>query len=170
MSDIILGMRLQRAYFHPQGVLYLGERARILQIRIEKFLESVGSGVVIYFTREIHQANDTFFRGVRSHSTVGSPDIEIMESLKRFPKLIINTNRHNAFYRTPLDSELSKMHTKKVTIVGVETHTSVLFTAEEFRNRDYDVVVPEPLVMSHDDYLHSAAINIMSQSLSVDVQ
>jgi len=170
MSDLIIGMGLQRVYFHPQGVLYLGEKARILQVRIEKYLESAGNHAIIYFTREIHQVNDTFFQTIKSHSTVGSPDVEIMETLKRFPKLIINTNRHSAFYKTPLDSELSKIHTKKVTIVGVETHTLVLFTAEEFRNRDYEVVVPEPLVMAHDDYLHSAAINIMSQSLSVNVE
>lgn len=168
--NILIAMGLQRAYFHPQGTRYLGERSDILKIRLDEYLKKVPHDTVIYFTREIHQTNDVFFRNSRSYALVGTPDIEILEPFKQYPKFIVNTTRYSAFYMTPLESELKKIGAKMVTIVGVETHTNVLFTAEELRNRDYEVIVPEALVISEDDYMHAAGINLLSNVLSVNVE
>jgi nicotinamidase-related amidase len=169
MDSIVLALSLQRSYFNPDGTRYLGERADILKIRLLDFFNSLPSDKVVYFTREIHQTNDSFYQSIKSHALVGSPDVEIVEAFKRFPKFMVNTTRYSAFYMTPLDSELRKYAPKTVILVGVETHTNILFTAEELRNRGYEVIVPEALVAAEDDYMHAAGINIMSNALSVQV-
>jgi len=169
-NNVVLACGLQRAYFNSEGTKYLGERAEILKVRMVEFLKSVSKDTVIYYIREVHQTNDTFFLNCKSYALVGTPDIEIPEVFKTYPKFIVNTTRYNALYRTPLESELKKLSPKIITVVGVETHTTILYTAEELRNIGYEVVVPEPLTCSEDDYLHTAGINFLSNTLSVRVE
>jgi len=169
MDSIILALSLQRSYFSSDGTRYLGERANILKIRLLDFFNSLPNDALVYFSREVHQTNDSFYQSIKSHAIVGSPDVEIVEAFKRYPKFMINTTRYNAFYMTPLDSELRKHTPKTVILVGVETHTNILFTAEELRNRGYEVIVHEALVTAEDDYMHATGVTIMSNALSVHV-
>ena len=170
MKNVIIGCCLQRAYFNKNGMHYLGENAEILKVRLQDYFRKVKDGNhIIFFLRELHRANDTFFRTTRSGALVGTPDIEIIEAFKPYPKFIINISTYSGFYMTALESELHKIKPQKIFMVGVETHTSVLFTAEELRNRSYDVVVEEALVASGDGYMHAAGINLLCNSLSVDV-
>lgn len=170
MPDVVLGMSLQRSYFHSTGSVYLGEKADVLRVRIESYFKSTSRENVIFFTREIHQSNDTFFKKRRTHSVVGSDDIDFMECFKVFPKFVVNVNRYNAFYGTPLEAELSKIRPRRVYLVGVETPTNILYTAGALRERGYEVTIYEPLVTAEDDYMHTAAINMLSSMLSVDVE
>ena len=125
---------------------------------------------VVYLIREVHEPNDTFFLNKKSGSLVGSDDIEIPEFYRAYSKLVFNITRYNAFYQTPLDSEVYKLKPSKVTIIGLETHTTVLFTAEEFRNRGYKVTVIEPLVTASDDYLHNIGITLLHNFLTANIQ
>jgi nicotinamidase-related amidase len=170
MTEVIIGIGLQRSYFHTEGNRYLGDKADILKIRLEDFFRRVPSTTTIYYAREIHHSNDSFYRSMRSYALVGTPDIEIVEALKTYPKFIVNMSRHSAFYMTPLEAELRKIGAKTITVVGVETHAGVLFTVEELRNRDYEVIVPEALVAAEDDYMHAVGINIMCNALSAHVE
>jgi nicotinamidase-related amidase len=170
MSDVVIGIGLQRAYFHPDGSRYLKDRADVLKVRLEDYFRKVPSSTIIYFAREIHQSNDSFYRNSKSYALVGTPDIEIVETFKTYPKFIINVTRHSAFFMTPLESELRKLGAKTVTVVGVETHAGVLFTVEELRNRDYEVIVPEALITAEDDYMHAVGINIMCNALAAHVE
>ena len=170
MNNVVLAAGLQRAYFHSEGVRYLGERAEVLKIRLIEYFKTISKNNTIFFIREIHQTNDTFYLNSKSYALVGTPDIEIMEIFKPYPKFIINTTRYNAFYKTPLESELKKINPKTVTLVGVETHTNILFTAEELRNMNYEVAVPEALVAAEDEYSHTMGINLLSNALSVRVE
>lgn len=168
--DVVIGMSLQKSYFNKTGAQYIGEDAENLKIRLKEYFNLIDNKYIVFFTREIHQTNDSFYRGIRSHSVVGSQDIEILENLKPFPKFMFNTSRFNSFFMTPLESELKKTGAKRVYLVGVETHTNILFTAEELRNRGYEVTVYEPLVAAQDSYMHAAGINLLSNVLSVDVE
>lgn len=170
MSNVVIALGMQKAYFNPKGNRYLGERAETLKVRLEEYLRKLGKQDIIFYTREIHQPNDTFYRGVRSYGMVGSEDVEIPEAFKPYVKFVVNTSRHSAFYMTALESELHKIKPEKVFLVGVETHTSVLFTAEELRNRGYNVTVYESLVGAEDDYLHTLGINLLSNALSVTIE
>lgn len=168
--DVVIGMSLQKSYLNKDGAQYIGESAEDLKIRLKEYFSLIDNKYTVFFTREIHQTSDSFYRGTRSHAIVGSSDVEILESFKPYPKFMINTSRYSSFYMTPLESELRKTEAKRVYLVGVETHTNILFTAEELRNRGYEVTVYEPLVTSHDSYMHAAGINLLSNVLSVDVE
>lgn len=169
MDNVLIGLSLQRAYFHPDGSYYMGEKAEVLKPRILEYLKEKKSSCDIIFTREVHSPSDKFYRNSKSHSLVGSADVEIMEMFKPFPKLMVNVTRADAFFMTPLESELHKRKPRSVTLIGVETHNNVLFTAEHLRNLDYDVTVPEALVNSYHEFIHVAAINILCNGLSVSV-
>lgn len=168
--DVVLGLSLQKAYFNKDGSQYIGDNADTLKIRLKEYFNLIDNKYIVFFTREIHQTSDSFYRSTRSHSVVGSSDVEIVETFKPYPKFMINTSRYNSFFMTPLEAELKKTGAKRIYIVGVETHTNVLFTAEELRNRGYEVTVYEPLVASQDAYMHAAGINILSNVLSVDIE
>jgi len=171
VKNIVLLCCPQKSYFSSEGPMYYGEKSDILKIRIENYLKSLNKNdTIVYAIREIHENNDKFYSSVRTHSVVGSKDIEIPEIFKSYISLIINTNRYNAFYKTPLDSELYKIKPHKIYIIGVETHNYVLFNAEECRNRGYDVTIIEPLVLSSDEYMHLAGISIMKNYLSVNIE
>jgi nicotinamidase-related amidase len=170
MSSVVLALGLQRAYFHAEGVRYLGDRAEVLKVRLLEYFRFLSKDIPIFFTREVHQTNDKFYLNSKSYATVGSPDVEILEIFKPYPRFIVNTTRYSALYKTPLESELRKLSPDKIVVVGVETHTNVLFTAEELRNMEYEVVVPEPLTCSEDDFMHTSGINLLSNTLSVSVE
>lgn len=171
MSEVVLAFCLQRSYFNPEGTCYIGDKAGILKVRLKEYLKSAKQkNSIIYMIREIHASNDKFFKSTRTHSIVGSKDLEIPEVFKPYTKLIINTTTYNAFYKTALDSELNKIKPTKVHLVGLGTHTFIMFTAEELRNRGYQVSIIEPLVMAEDEYLHGLGITILKNFLSVDIE
>jgi len=169
--EVVVACGIQHSYFGKSGTRYMGERADVLKVRLEAFLkEQKERGSVIFAAREVHQPNDQFYRSMKSHAMVGSVDVEIPEVFKPYVKFVVNTTRPSAFYATPLESEIHKLKPDKIHVVGVETHMAVLFTAEEFRNRDYEVVVPEALTASEDDFLHALGINLLANALSAVVQ
>lgn len=168
--NAIIGMGLQHAYLNKNGKFYLGEKGEKLKENLKVFFERNSTNSVVFFTREIHSVDDPFFKSIVTHSIVGTEDINLVESLKCYSKFIINVTRYNAFFRTQLESEIKKYSFEKIILVGVETHTNILFTAEEFRNRDYNnVVIYNDLVTSRDEYMHSVGINLLVNVLSVDL-
>ncbi len=118
--NVILAFKLQKAYFHPEGSAYFGERAENLKVR-----------------------------------------------LLDYP---INVSRFNAFYKTMLEAELVRLNPDKVTLIGVNTNDSILFTAEELRNRGYNTNIIEPLTASEDGYLQSLGVVLLKNLLGVDVE
>jgi nicotinamidase-related amidase len=162
---------LQKAYFSPKGSRYLGEKADILDVRLKSYFKSLNlNEFVVYLIREIRQPDDTFFLNQKTGSLVGSEDIEVPEFYKSYYKFVYNAIRYNAFYKTPLESEVYKLKPEKVYMVGVETQSTILFTAEEFRNRGYQVSVIEPLVTSSDEYLHAIGVTLLRNYLNVTIQ
>ena len=169
MSKIVVVCGLQKTYIDPKGTCYLGDHIKDFEPRWINFLkEARAKKYKIFFTREIHNADGGFYREGKTHSLVGTLDIEIPERYKPYIDYIINVNRYNAFYETALGSEVHKIKPREVFIFGAETQTNVLFTAEEFRNRGYEVTLLEPLTTSSDDYLHAISITLMSNTLSVN--
>jgi len=163
-------MGLQQSYLHNTGGRYLGERGEVLKARLKEWLNNLDkSSNILYFVREIHGQEDAFYRTGITHSLVGSGDIEVMEHFKSHMKLVVNATRYSALHKTMLESELSKIKPPKITLIGVETHTFVMFTAADLRYRGYEVEVIEPLVAAEDDYMHGVGLTVMANTLGVNV-
>ena len=165
--DILLVMNPQNSFLSKEGCVYMGEKAEILKVRLTDYLSQFNKDIV--FFREKHAREDDFFISDKTHSVANTEDFLICKDFKKYGRLVMDKTRYNALYDTALENILLKKRLKHIGIVGVETHTSVLFTAEELRNRGYDVTVVEPCVMSRDDYLHGFAITLMRHSLGVRV-
>jgi nicotinamidase-related amidase len=151
----------------------MGDKAEILRIRLEDYLSGF-NGLKVFF-REKHAVEDDFFINDKTHSIVNTEDFHIIESLRKYSSwplptsIIFDKTRYSAFYNTGLDVFLKKEHVGKVIMAGIETHTSILFTAEELRNRGYEVTVIEPCTMSRDNFLADYAISLMKNCLSVGI-
>jgi nicotinamidase-related amidase len=165
--DVLLVMNPQNSFFDPKGSVYMGEKAETLKVRLADYLKGFTKPKI--FFREKHALEDTFFTTDKTHSIATTSDSEAHESLRKLATIFYDKTRYNALYETKLESYLKQNNFKNIGIVGVETHTSVLFTAEELRNRGYEVNVVEPCVMSRDDYLHGYAISVMKHYLGVGI-
>lgn len=165
--DVLLVMNPQNSFLSETGHVYMGERAEILKIRLIDYFSR--STKKIIFFREKHALEDEFFISDKTHSITNTNDFLICDSLKKYASDIMDKTRYNAFYETSLERTLLQLRAKHVGIVGVETHSSVLFTAEELRNRLYEVTVVEPCVMSRDSYLHGYSITLMCNLLGVRI-
>jgi len=163
--EALLVMCPQNSFFNPKGAVYMGEKADTLRIRLEDYVPKF-NGMKIFF-REKHAESDEFFVNDKTHSIVNTFDFFIIDSLKKYANVFIDKTRYSAFFNTEFSVLLKKEKIISTTIVGVETHTSVLFTAEELRNRGISVSVIEPLVTSRNDFLHNTAITLMNNFLGV---
>jgi len=165
--DILLVMNPQNSFFSHKGTVYMGEKAEILKVRLDDFLKSFSKTKI--FLREAHAMEDDFFTADRTHSITNSEDFKIHSVLQKYADITENKTRYSALYETQIMDELVRRRVKHVGLVGVETHTSILFTAEELRNRNYEVSVVEPCTTSRDTYMHSYAITLMRHSLGVRI-
>lgn len=145
----------------------MGEKAEILKVRLADFLSGFDKQKI--FFREKHALDDKFFINDVTHSVTNTSDFAVSDAVKKYANEFWDKTRYSAFYGMDLDGFLIRHRVQNVGIVGIETHTSVLFTAEELRNRGYEVSVVEPCVMSRDDYLHGYAISLMKNFLGVRI-
>lgn len=165
--DLLLVMNPQNSFLSPGGSVYMGERADVLRVRLADYLASFPRTKV--FLREKHSTEDAFFVGDRTHSVATTEDFKVPGELQRFADFSYDKTRHSALYDNQMDGFLRQRGAKSVGLVGVETHTGILFTAEDLRNRGFDVTVVEPLTASRDDSLHGFAITVLRHDLGVRI-
>jgi len=166
--DLLIAMNTQNSFLSPSGTVYIGEKAEILKVRLKDYISSFNGKKL--FCREIHSKEDKLFLGEKTHSIPTTSDVLIIDELKPFINFVVEKYAYNAFHESKLDVNLKREKPSKIFLVGVETHTSILFTAEELRNRGYDVVVVEPCMMSLDDHMHNFAVSLMKNYLGVEVE
>ena len=167
MFDTLFIMGAQNSFLSKRGSAYLGEKSDVLKIRLIDYLSNF-SGKKIFF-REKRAKSDSFFTTNKTHSIVNTYDFPVLSSLKRYADIFYDKGKYSAFFGTGLDIYLERLKTKSIGLIGLETHTSILYTAEELRNRDCDVTVIEPCTASTDDYMHYNAISLMVNSLGVSI-
>ena len=160
-------MNPQNSFLSPQGSVSLKEQGDVLRIRLRDYLSKFPRKKL--FLQEKHAPDDAFFSSDRTHSIATTDDYSVHPDLKKYADFFYDKTRYNAFYESPLEGFLRQQKVKDIGLVGLETHTSILFTAEELRNRGYQVTVVEPLCMSRDESLHGFAITVMCHSLGVRI-
>jgi nicotinamidase/pyrazinamidase len=163
--DILMVMCPQNSFFSPKGSVYMGESADILLVRLVDYLSTFKKSRI--FLKEKHAMEDTFFVADKTHSVATTEDYQVPKALTKFADFSYDKVRYSAFFESQVDIFLRQRNARHVGLVGVETHTSILFTAEELRNRNYEVTVVEPCTMSRDEHMHGFAISLMKHSLGV---
>ena len=89
--------------------------------------------------------------------------VVIQELTPRSDEVSLTKVGPSAFFRTGLDDVLRSHRVQRVTLVGLETHTSVLLTAADALARGYRVVVPDPCVCASDPAAHQAALRMLRE-------
>jgi nicotinamidase-related amidase len=82
----------------------------------------------------------------------------IQELTPRADERIMWKSAPSAFFDTDLGETLQDLKVRRLTLVGVETNTSVLFTAADAVARGFQVVVPDPCVCASTQEDHSFAL------------
>lgn len=165
--NVALVMNPQNAFLSSSGSVYMGENAEILKIRLEDYLRTF-SGKKVFF-REKHAKEDKFFITDKTHSIATTEDFQVPDQIKYCADLFYDKIRYNAFYKTGLEAFLKRVKATSVNIMGLETHTSVLFTAEGLRNIGYEVTLIEPCTMARDMHMHGCAISLMRNYLGIRI-
>lgn len=80
---------------------------------------------------------------------------------------VVHAPPHGSAFMAPVLSELlARERIRRITLVGVETHTAVLLTAADAVARGFAVVVPETCVCAADRRSHDAALHLIRTSWS----
>jgi nicotinamidase-related amidase len=85
----------------------------------------------------------------------------IQELTPRSDERVLRKGAPSAFFRTELEELLARRRVRRLTIVGLETHTAVLLTAADALSRGLEVVVPEPCVAAGDPTSHEGALRLL---------
>jgi nicotinamidase-related amidase len=91
----------------------------------------------------------------------GPQSLIIQELTPRSDEVVFKKSGPSAFFGTSLDTALRSQGVRRVTLVGLETHTAVLLTAADALTRGYEVVVPDPCVCAGDPDAHAAALALL---------
>lgn len=150
------------------GSLGPGESDRallVLDMTIDRFrgAKSIdGAGGIVRFV----QGELRYFRE-RGRVVVFAHDEDagsvIQELTPRSDERVMKKPAPSAFYGTELELLLQKKHIRRLTLVGLETHTAILLSAADALARGYEVVVPDPCVMARDAAAHAAALRLLRE-------
>jgi nicotinamidase-related amidase len=86
-----------------------------------------------------------------------APEI-LPELTPRSDERVLLKTAPSAFFDTDLGDTLHKQRVRRLTLVGLETNTSVLLTAADAVARGFQVVVPDPCVCSKNPDDHRFAL------------
>lgn len=89
---------------------------------------------------------------------LADPPQIIQELTPRADERVMWKSAPSAFFDTDLDATLRDLRVKRLTIVGLETNTSVLLTGADAVARGFQVVVPDPCVCATNPEDHTFAL------------
>lgn len=90
----------------------------------------------------------------------GAPEV-IQELTPRANEIVLVKRAPSAFFGTGLDELLRRAEVRRLTLVGLETATSILLTAADAYARGYEVVVPDPCVSDRNEDDHRFALHLI---------
>ncbi len=135
----------------------------VLDMTIDRFRGdrsiSGADGIVRYVHGELRYFRERGRPVVFANDAVASAVIQ--ELTPRSGEPVFRKTAPSAFFRTDLDLHLARHRVRRVTIVGLETHTGVLLTAADALSRGLEVVVPDPCVLAGDLESHAAALRLL---------
>lgn len=77
--------------------------------------------------------------------------------------------RHSVFYATALDYLLQRLGTKTLILAGQVTEQCILYSALDGYLRHFDVVIPSDAVAHIDEYLGTAALEMMRRNMDARI-
>ncbi len=175
MNDLLMVIDMQNDFVTKGGALYFEMAEFVKPVVLDIVRNRISRNYTIIFTKDWHEVSDPEFKRFRPHCIKNSYGSELFDDLKEAVRdyknsIFILKRRFSAFFGTNLDEILGKLSPSKIEICGVDTNICVMYTVEELKNRDYDVVVYENATASYDEKLHLFAIDQMKNVLGVQLK
>ena len=150
----------------PRGASAESDRALIvLDMTLDRFRGSNAldgaAAIVRYVQGELRYFRERGRMVVFANDEASS--VVIQELTPRSDERVLKKPSPSAFFGTDLDTQLQRGHVRRVTLVGLETHTAVLLTASDALARGYEVVVPDPCVFARDAAAHTASLALLRE-------
>ncbi len=166
---------MQNDFVTKNGSLYFHQAEKVKPIVLDIVKERMKNGYALIFTKDWHDPDDLEFKRFPIHCVEKTHGADLFEELKSIVENYSMVNfilkkRFSAFYGTNLDEILRALRPNNVEVCGVDTNICVMYTVEELKNRDYNVIVYEDGVASYDEKLHEFAISQMRDVLGAEIK
>ena len=120
------------------------------------------------FAADLHDAPLDVKRGGHRIVIEGTDGAKLLSEIEVEPTdFILIKKRYSAFFGTNLDSILDGLACKRIVVAGVNTHACVRATVIDAYQRDYDVLLAQDCIDSHDEQHHSISMRYMDGKLGV---
>ncbi len=173
-DELLIVVDMQNDFVTPGGALYFKSAESVKPVVVDCVRAYVEKEQHVIFTQDWHVQDDVEFKLFPPHCVANTFGAELFEELKKTIEnyeyvSFVHKRKFSAFYGTNLDILLKQLNPTKIGICGVATNICVMYTAEELRNREYNVVLYENGVASYDEALHEFAISQMKDVLGVEI-
>jgi nicotinamidase-related amidase len=158
-KTLLLVIDMENENCHPHGALYIGEPVKKIIPNIRGLLETMRrAGGKIVHTQSVRKPDALEFTVFKNtvRKLEGSWGVEIIEELKPAPgEPLIVKQTHDCFYRTEMDTLLTKLEMRpgesNVIVTGISTRNCIQSAVMAFSVRDYRVVVPMDCTTHNDE-------------------
>lgn len=139
----VIVVDMQNDFVKEGGKLVVPDAAATVPA-IQRLLEKARTaGVAVFFTQDTHFDGDPEWAIWGEHCRAGTWGHAIIDELRpREGERVIQKERYDGFYGTPLDHDLRVRGIRHLVIVGTVANICVLHTAGSAALRYYNVVVP----------------------------
>ncbi|SHH33282.1 isochorismatase family cysteine hydrolase [Thermosipho atlanticus] len=173
MKSLVI-IDLQNDFAKKGGALYFNGAEKVIPRVLELIKIYKNQNYPIIFTQDWHDENDLEFNIWPKHCVKNTEGAEIVNEVKELilgykNTYFIKKTRYSAFYKTNLDEIIKKHNINEVDIVGLVTNICVLFTVEEFRNRDIVVNVYRDGTTTYDENMYNYSIKLMKEVLNANI-
>lgn len=166
MADVVLVIDMLRGFLEEGYPLYIGKEARSIIPNIQELLEKeLARRSKIFFICDNHDPDDLEFKMFPPHCIAGTPEVEVIPELLKYPGEVIPKKRYSAFFNTKLEEKLKQLKPDKIIVCGVLTDICVMHTIADARNRDYAVEVPVDCVAALDEKIQQFALEHIEKVL-----
>ncbi len=166
---------MQNDFVSKDGKLFFDNARTVVKPIVELIDDFKERNALIITTQDWHGKDDTEFNKFPPHCIRGTRGSKIIKEIRAAlvgykPWIKVKKTRFSAFYNTEMDNILKEYKIDKVGIVGVMTNICVLYTAEEFRNRDVETVVYKKCVATNDQKIQEFTLDQMKNILGVKIE
>jgi nicotinamidase/pyrazinamidase len=165
---------MQNDFVSKDGALFFKEARKVILPIVDLIEEFKGKKAAIITTQDWHDREDKEFNKFPPHCIRGTRGSKVIKEIRAAlvgykPWVKIKKTRYSAFYKTNMDAVIEEYKIDKAMVVGVMTNICVLYTVEEFRNRDIETCVSKKCVATNDEKIQEFALNQMKDILGVKI-
>ena len=158
-KTLLLVIDMENENVHPDGALYIGDKVRKIVPNIAGLRRKVRqAGGQVVHTQSVRSPDALEFTVFKNtvRKLEGSWGAEIVDELKpAADEPLIVKHTHDCFYRTEMDSLLTRLGMRpgesRVIVTGISTRNCVQSAVMAFSVRDYHVYVPMDCTAHNDE-------------------